>query len=257
MLHVWIILHARRPDSSGLILQAILQCRSVEDVRKALSMDKCYLVTDFGRCCIRISQMDRQRDAQGEESRKRRSTELQRNSCSNIVRSNIIQIDGLPESTSKSDVQNLFWRVRVAESDIRVFYDDGGTFVALLRVPNNEVAATVMQIWHNTVITTSKGSFKLSMHSPLKDNLETEATIESSIVKLRGLPGRISEEDIVSFLSGCLIKPGGIYLQNLNENKNTKVAYVEMASYEDARCALVRCCGVAPVIQLFYSVSLK
>lgn len=233
------------PDNSGLILQAILQCRSVEDVRKAVSMDKCYLVTEFGRHCIRISEMDRKRDTQGEESRKRRSTDLERNSCINIVRSNIIQIDGLPEATSKVDVQNLFWRVRVAESDIRVFNDDGGAFVVLLRVPNNEIAATVMQIWHNTVITTSKGSFRLSIHSPLKDNLETETTMESSIVKLRGLPARISDEDIVSFLSGCLIKPGGVYLQNFNENKNNKVAYVELASHEDAQCALVCCCGVA------------
>jgi hypothetical protein len=69
--------------------------------------------------------------------------------------------------------------------------------------------------------------------------------MESSIVKLRGLPARISDEDIVSFLSGCLIKPGGVYLQNFNENKNNKVAYVELASHEDAQCALVCCCGVA------------
>eukprot|EP00890_Picochlorum_soloecismus_P000802 jgi/Picsp_1/1722/NSC_05195-R1_heterogeneous nuclear ribonucleoprotein f len=224
--------------------RAILQCRSVEDVKKALSMDKSHLVTKFGGHCIRIFEMDRKQDSQVEETRKRSSTDMQRISCSDCGGSNIIQIDGLPESTSKEDIQNLFWRVRVVESDIRAFYDDCGIFIVLLRVPNNEIAAIVMQIWHNTVITTSKGSFRLSMHSPPEDNSDAEATMVRNIVKLRGLPARIAEEDIKSFLSGCLIKPGGIYLQNLNENKNNKVAYVELASHNDAQHALKKdhCC---------------
>ena len=207
-------------------------------------MDMSHLVTKFGRHCIRISEIDRKQNSKVVEgTRKRPSTDMQRNSCVDCARSNVIQIDGLPESTSNEDIKNLFWRVRVAESDVRVFYDDGGTFVVLLRVPNNEIAATVMQIWHNTVTTTSKGSFRISMHLPSKDTAETEKTMESHVVKLRGLPTRISEEDIKSFLSGYLIKPGGVYLQNINENKNNKVAYVELASCKDAQHALVRCSG--------------
>ena len=61
-----------------------------------------------------------------------------------------------------------------------------------------------------------------------------------SVIKLRGLPWNVTNDDIITFLSGIQVPEGGIHLMNGANGRPSGLAYVELSSEEDQTDAVGR-----------------
>uniref|UniRef100_UPI0037E926CC G-rich sequence factor 1 n=1 Tax=Semicossyphus pulcher TaxID=241346 RepID=UPI0037E926CC len=162
----------------------------------------------------------------------------------------IVQVKGLPWSSSAQDLLQFFseCRIRDGEKGIHLTVDQQGRSlgIAFLELEHEEDVSKALEKHRQYLgpryvevfeVTNSDAEAVLKK-AVLKKAVPTP--VDDGVVRLRGLPFRCTEADIAIFFSGLDIVQNGITIVTDHRGRNSGEAYVQFTSQEAADEALQR-----------------
>lgn len=181
----------------------------------------------------------------------------------------VLRMRGLPYHASVEEILDFFGRPATltaeavhllrrpdgrASGDAYVVFDTEEAAVEKLKLDKQRLGTRWVDIFQSTkgelYSLTSQGGLVSSSQLP---HLAPSADVASpathapkalgegySVIKMRGLPWAVKQEDIISFLLPIALPEGGIHMMNGSNGRPSGLAYVELSTEEDQAAAIAK-----------------
>lgn len=158
----------------------------------------------------------------------------------------VLQFYGSPAELCRENVHLLKRADGRASGDAYVIFDTEEAAKQALQYDKQKLGSRWVDLFQSSkgefYSLTSVGGIMSATTSPAHGAATSRSCLGEGycVIKLRGLPWNVTQDDIQTFLAPVAVPKGGVHLMNGNNGRPSGLAYVELSSEEDQSAALAK-----------------